>query len=94
MSATETTECETPAAADADVARRETAESRTYAFDESTPQFRVVVGSDARPTGFLIRAEDENAARRQLMVAAIRLGFDRTGEDLRIERVADGTAAA
>ena len=84
---TEATKCETPTP-DAD-ARREAAESRTYAFDESTPQFRVVVGSDARPTGFLVRAPDENAARRQLMVAAIRLGFDRTGEDLRIERVAD-----
>lgn len=91
MSTTEATEYETLADDDA---RREAAESQTYTFDDSTPQFRVVAGADARPTGFLIHAADENAARRQLMVAAIRLGFDRTGEDLRIERVAvDGATA-
>ena len=90
MSLTEAAEYEMPTS-DAD-ARREMTESRTYEFDESTPGFRVVVGADARPTGFLIRAPDENASRRQLMVAAIRLGFDRTGEDLRLERVADGEA--
>ena len=89
MSLTEATEHETPTS---DIARREAAESETYTFDESTPRFRVVAGADARPTGFLIHAPDENAARRQLMVAAIRLGFDRTGEDLRIERVADDEA--
>ena len=80
-------ECVIPA--DDASARRETAESAAYDFGDSTPRFRVVIGSEERPTGFLLRAEDENAARRQLMVAAIRLGFDRTGEDLRLARVAD-----
>ena len=85
MSVTEAAECETPA--DDDASRRETAESRAYEFDASTPEFRVVVGDEERPTGFVLRASDENEARRQLMVAAIRLGFDRTGEDLRLVRV-------
>lgn len=78
-----------------DDTRREAAEAAAYDFDDSTPAFRVVAGSEARPTGFLLRAEDENAARRQLMVAAIRLGFDRTGEDLGLVRVdADADADA
>lgn len=61
--------------------------ARPYAFDESAPRFRVVVGSERRPTGFLIRASDENEARRQLLIAAIRLGFDRRGESVALERV-------
>lgn len=85
MSLTEAAECQTPT--DDAPSRRDAAETAAYEFDASTPAFRVVVGSDERPTGFLLRAEDENAARRQLMVAAIRLGFDRTGEDLRLARV-------
>ncbi len=60
---------------------------RPYAFDESAPRFRVVVGSERRPTGFLIRASDENEARRQLLIAAIRLGFDRRGESVALERI-------
>lgn len=60
-----------------------------YDFDESNPRFRVFVGSERRPTGFLIRAPDENEARRQLMIAAIRMGFDRRGEDVTLERVDD-----
>ena len=87
MSITEAAESETPT--DDTPSRRDAAETAAYDFDDSTPQFRVVIGNEERPTGFLLRAEDENAARRQLMVAAIRLGFDRTGEDLRLARVAD-----
>ena len=90
MSLTEATDPETPT--DDAPSRRSVAESRAYEFDESTPAFRVVVGADTRPTGFLIRASDENAARRQLMVAAIRLGFDRIGEDVRLEPVAADAA--
>lgn len=92
MSLSETSECETPA--DDTPSRRDAAESRAYDFDETTPRFRVVVGSEERPTGFVLRAEDENEARRQLMVAAIRLGFDRTGEDLRLRRVDEREATS
>ena len=64
-----------------------------YDFNESYPRFRVFVGSERRPTGLLIRAPDENEARRQLMIAAIRLGFDRRGEAVTLQRIDDPDTA-